>query len=58
MRPIEELKPLPDRSPIIVPDAVCEQLGEFLRSLKTGQITWNVKEGKIMSVDIRESIRV
>ena len=33
-------------------------LEKFIELKSTGQITFNIKEGKIMCVDIRESIRV
>lgn len=41
-----------------IPDIISTKLLEFLDLKKTGQITLNVKDGKIQAIDIRETLRV
>ena len=42
----------------IFPEIHWQHIRDFLCAKKTGQITLNVKEGKILVVDIKESFRV
>ena len=57
-RPVESLRESWVEQIPVLPLEVYQKIGVFIRSLKTGQITLNLKEGKVMSIDIRESIRV
>ena len=57
-RPVESLRESWLEQIPVLPLEVYQKIGVFIRSLKTGQITLNLKEGKVMSIDIRESIRV
>jgi len=47
-----------DLSDLVVPAVVLKKTREFLLSKKCGQIIYNIKDGKIMGIDIRETVRV
>jgi len=39
-------------------DQTVSQIFEFLEESKTGQVTLNIKDGKVTAIDIRETVRV
>lgn len=41
-----------------IPAKFWERLKEFLEKAKTGSVTFHVKEGKILVLDIEETIRL
>mgnify|MGYP001607635700 CR=1 FL=1 len=42
----------------LIPEEFLAKIRAFLEAKKTGQIQLNIKEGKILQVDIRESFRL
>tara|TARA_Y100000310_G_scaffold326948_1_gene392589 strand:- start:1167 stop:1325 length:159 start_codon:yes stop_codon:yes gene_type:complete len=41
-----------------LPDLISLKLMKFLEESKTGQVTLNIKDGKVKAIDIRETVRV
>lgn len=41
-----------------IPDLFTDRLMEFMDANKTGQVTLNIKDGKVQAIDIKETVRV
>ena len=44
--------------PPLIPEHIWRRLLEFLQGGKTGQISLNVSEGRVLSCDIREHLKL